>query len=137
MCKQFLATILSVSMVMGTAGWGTVAAAVQTPAPKASTPDQQAMDKLLAPIALYPDALLAQVLACAGSPQQVTEVNNWLKQNSQLKGTELQQAAETAGFDASFIAMVLFPDVLTFLEQNRRCLTPSSGCAPRRKPQAT
>ena len=76
------------------------------------------MDKLLAPIALYPDALLAQVLACAASPQQVTEVNNWLKQNSQLQGTGLQEAAETAGFDASFIAMVLFPDVLALLEQN-------------------
>jgi hypothetical protein len=76
------------------------------------------MDKLLAPVALYPDALLAQVLACAGSPQQVTEVNKWLQENSQLQGTDLQQAAETAGFDASFVAMVLFPDVLKLLEQN-------------------
>jgi hypothetical protein len=66
-------------------------------APTAGTPDQPALDKLLAPIALYPDALLAQVLACAGSPQQVTEVNNWLKQNSQLQGSEVQQAAESAG----------------------------------------
>jgi len=105
-------------MVMGTANWGTVEASAQASPPEMSTPDQLALDKLLAPIALYPDALLAQVLACAGSPQQVTEVNQWLKENTQLKGTELQEAAETAGFDASFIAMVLFPDVLTFLEQN-------------------
>jgi hypothetical protein len=76
------------------------------------------MDKLLAPIALYPDAMLAQVLACASSPQQVTEVNKWMAQNSQLQGTDLQQAVEQAGFDASFIAMVLFPDVLELLEQN-------------------
>ena len=118
MCRTVLVVILSVSMIPGTAGWGMVEALAQASAPKASTPDQQAMDKLLAPIALYPDALLAQVLACAASPEQVTEVNKWLKQNSQLQGTALQEAAETAGFDASFIAMVLFPDVLTFLEQN-------------------
>jgi len=118
MCKQILSTILSVCMVISTAGWGMVEAAVPIPAPQASASDQQPMDKLLAPIALYPDALLAQVLACAGSPQQVTEVNQWLEKNSQLKGSELQEAAETDGFDASFIALVLFPDVLTFLEQN-------------------
>jgi hypothetical protein len=118
MYKRLLATILSVSMVIGTVNWGTVKASVQASSPETSTPDQQALEKLLAPIALYPDALLAQVLACAGSPQQVTEVNKWLNENTQLKGTELQEAAETAGFDASFIAMVLFPDVLTFLEQN-------------------
>ena len=118
MCKRFLTTILSVCMVIGTPNWGTVEASAQASSPGMSTSDQLALDKLFAPIALYPDALLAQVLACAGSPQQVTEVNKWLNENTQLKGTELQEAAEMAGFDASFIAMVLFPDVLTFLEQN-------------------
>jgi hypothetical protein len=124
MYKRVLAVILSVSMMMmGTVGWGAAPDPAQTPAPKAATADQQAMDKLLAPIALYPDALLAQVLACAGSPQQVTEVNKWLKENSQVQGSELQAAAEKAGFDASFIAMVLFPDVLTYLEQNMEWTT--------------
>jgi hypothetical protein len=118
MYNRILAVLLSVSMMMGPAGWGMADAKAQTPAPQASTPDEEVMDKLLAPIALYPDALLAQVLACAASPEQITEVNKWLTENSQLQGTELQEAAETAGFDASFIALVLFPDVLTFLEQN-------------------
>jgi hypothetical protein len=118
MYRQFLASILSVSVLLGPFSGSQVEASTQAAAPKAGTADQQAMDKLLAPVALYPDALLAQALACAGSPQQVTEVNKWLQQNSQLQGTELQQAAETAGFDASFIAMVLFPDVLKLLEQN-------------------
>ena len=123
MCRRFLAVILSMTLALGTVGWTTVDASAAAAAPKASTPDEQAMDKLLAPIALYPDALLAQVLACAGSPEQVTEVNKWLKQNGQLKGSELQQAAEGAGFDASFVAMVLFPDVLTLLEQNTEWTT--------------
>ena len=84
----------------------------------AASTDQQALDKLLAPIALYPDALLAQLLACATSPQQVTEVNNWLQQNKNLQGTQLQEAASKKGFDASFAALVLFPDVLDMMAKN-------------------
>jgi uncharacterized protein DUF3300 len=118
MYRRFLAYILSLSLLLSTSGFGTVVAYAQTAPAKAATPEQQAMDKLLAPIALYPDALLAQVLACAASPQQVTEVNKWLQQNSQIKGTDLQAAAEKAGFDAGFIALVVFPDVLKMLETN-------------------
>jgi hypothetical protein len=118
MYKCFLAYILSLSLLLSTCSFGTVEASAQTAPAKAATPDQKAMDKLLAPIALYPDALLAQVLACASSPQQVTEVNKWLQQNSQLQGTDLQEAAEKAGFDAGFIALVVFPDVLKMMEAN-------------------
>jgi hypothetical protein len=85
--------------------------------------DQQAMDQLLAPVALYPDALLAQTLACATSPDQVREVSEWLTKNNQLQGSDLQQAAEQAGFDASFIAIVLFPDVLKLLADNEQWTT--------------
>src|ERR1700676_1441084 len=83
-------------------------------APPAS-PQLKTLDQLLAPIALYPDALLAQVLACATSPQQVTDMNNWLQQNKQLQGTPLQDAANQQGFDASFVALALFPDVINML----------------------
>ncbi|HEX9139254.1 MAG TPA: DUF3300 domain-containing protein, partial [Steroidobacteraceae bacterium] len=65
-------------------------------------------------IALYPDPLLAQVLASATSPGQVTEMNNWLQQQN-LQGTALQEAAQQQGFDASFVALALFPDVLNQL----------------------
>jgi hypothetical protein len=117
MHKCLLAYILSLSL-LSTSSFETVEASGETAPTKAATADQQAMDKLLAPIALYPDALLAQVLACASSPQQVTEVNKWLQQNNQLQGDDLQAAAEKAGFDAGFIALVLFPDVLKLLGQN-------------------
>jgi uncharacterized protein DUF3300 len=86
-------------------------AAAQTTAPKALAP----LDQLLAPVALYPDALLAQVLTSATSPGQVTEMNKWLQQNQQLQGTQLQEAAQQKGFDASFIALALFPDVLNLM----------------------
>jgi len=45
-------------------------------------------------------------------------VNNWLQQNTQLHGTELQDAANQQGFDASFVALALFPDVLKMMAAN-------------------
>ena len=70
------------------------------------------LDQLLAPIALYPDSLLAQMLMSAGDPAKITELDKWLKSNQKLKGTPLQDAAVKAGFDASFVALVLFPQVV-------------------------
>ena len=71
------------------------------------------LDQLLAPIALYPDQLLAQILMSATNPSKVTELAKWLKSNAKLKGTELQDAAVKAGFDASFVALALFPQVVS------------------------
>ncbi len=86
-------------------------AVAQTPAPK----PLPALEQLLAPVALYPDALLAQVLTSATSPGQVKDMNEWLQQNKQLHGTELQDAAQQRGYDASFVALAMFPDVLNLL----------------------
>jgi hypothetical protein len=115
MSRQIVAVTLALAMVF--APYTTLGAPAGPP--QSGTADQQAMDKLLAPIALYPDALLAQTLACASSPDQVHEVSEWLKKNPQPQGSDLQQAVEQAGFDASFVAIVLFPDVLKLLEDNK------------------
>jgi Protein of unknown function (DUF3300) len=77
-----------------------------------------ALDQMLAPIALYPDPLLAQMLMSASDPAKVTELDKWLKSNQKLKGTQLQDAAVKAGFDASYVALVLFPQVVTYMAQN-------------------
>ena len=79
----------------------------------ALTPD--ALDRLFAPIALYPDQLLAQMLLCAGNPGRVATLAEWLASNQTLKGAELQDAAVKSGFDASFVALVLFPDVIDMM----------------------
>src|SRR6476659_9032245 len=80
------------------------------PAPnQAATPD--ALDTLLAPIALYPDQLLAQMLLCASNHGKVATLNEWLASQT-LKGSELQDAATKSGFEASFAALVLFPQVV-------------------------
>ena len=70
------------------------------------------LDQLLAPIALYPDSLLAQMLMSATDPAKITELDKWLKAGQKLKGTALQDAAVLAGFEPSFVALVLFPDVV-------------------------
>jgi Protein of unknown function (DUF3300) len=87
-----------------------------TPALRAQ--DNAAMDKLLAPIALYPDALLAQVLTCSTSPDQVGKFNTWLQGEKEVSGSDLQKAAMDAGFDASFASLALFPDVMSTLADN-------------------
>jgi hypothetical protein len=114
--RRIISVVLTGSIFLGTTfPSGSLLAMAQT----AANANDQALDKLLGPIALYPDPLLAQVLACASSPEQVTEVSGWLKmQDKALQGTKLQEAATAKGFDASFAAIVLFPDVLDTLAQN-------------------
>jgi len=80
------------------------------------TPDQ--LDQLLAPVALYPDALLAQITTASTSPQQILDVTNWLQANTGLQGAALADAAQKQGFDPAFIALVTFPQVLDMMAQN-------------------
>jgi len=75
----------------------------------------EALDMLLAPIALYPDQLLAQMLMCATNPVRVGELAAWLKQMKAVKGSALQEAAQKAGFEPSFVALALFPQVVDFM----------------------
>ena len=95
---------------------GTVVLAVSVDA-RAQDADAKALDKLLGPIALYPDPLLAQVLTASTSPEQVKEFNTWL-QGQTVKGSELQQAATDEGFEASFASLALFPEVVSTLAAN-------------------
>lgn len=83
----------------------------------AQEPDADAMDQLLGPIALYPDPLLAQVLTSSTSPDQVKEFDTWLGQQT-VTGSELQQAAMDAGFEASFASLALFPEVVNTMATN-------------------
>jgi hypothetical protein len=109
--SSVLAMALSFTTILGltTASDGSGALAADTPV---VLPALSPLQQLLAPIALYPDPLLAQVLTSATSPGQVTEMTKWVQQNPNLQGSELQAAAQRKGFDASFIALALFPDVL-------------------------
>src|SRR6516162_2832803 len=78
----------------------------------------QQLDDMVAPIALYPDPLLGQVLAAATYPLEVVEAQQWLQQNRNLSGTQLMDAARQQNWDASVQALVAFPDVLAMLNRD-------------------
>jgi len=76
------------------------------------------LQALVAPIALYPDALVAQVLAASTFPDQVAVANYWLQQNKSLTGTALMQAVDKQSWDPSVKALTQFPSVLNNLSTN-------------------
>ena len=86
--------------------------------PPALAPEQ--LDSLVAPIALYPDPLLSQVLAASTYPLEVVQAARWLKQQQRqgLQGEALTQAARAQPWDPSVQALVVFPDVLYRLDEN-------------------
>jgi len=84
----------------------------------AQQPATGTLDQMLAPIALYPDPLLAQMMMSAVDPAKVSELDQFLRLSTNLKGTELQNAAVKAGFDASYVALAIFPQVVTYMAQN-------------------
>ena len=78
----------------------------------------QQLDQLLAPIALYPDSLLAQITTASTNPQEILDVANWLASNPGLTGDQIDQAAQQQGFDPAFLALVHFPTVLQMMSEN-------------------
>lgn len=83
----------------------------------------QQLDDLVAPIALYPDTILSQILAASTYPIEVVEAQQWLQQNRSLKGQQLLDAAKQQNWDPSVQALVVFPDVLARLNQDIRWTT--------------
>ncbi len=81
------------------------------------------LDSLVAPIALYPDPLLGQVLVASTYPLEIVEAARWLKQNPGLQGEALTDAARAQSWDPSVQALVVFPDVLNRLDENLRWTT--------------
>ena len=109
----FAATLLVASS--GLTNWDRPmdSAPPSTQAAKAA-PKPDDMDKLLAPVALYPDQLLSQMLIAAQNPGKIGALNEWLA-SQKLTGSELQDAAVKSGFDSSYVALVLFPQVVNYM----------------------
>jgi hypothetical protein len=68
--------------------------------------------QMLAPIALYPDSLIAQILMASTYPIEVVEAERWLKQNENLKGDELDKGLQEKTWDSSVKSLCHFPDIL-------------------------
>ncbi len=98
--------------------------APQTSAPSAAAPasenksfSQQELDQLLAPIALYPDELLAQILMASTYPLDVVMADRWVKANPNLKGKALEDALQKQPWDPSVKALTALPQVLTMMSE--------------------
>src|SRR5580704_5092264 len=89
-------------------------AGAQTSAP---LPAKQ-LDDLVAPIALFPDSLVAQVLAASTYPIEIAEAQQWVKDHPKWKPPKLMDKAKKQTWDPSVKAMVAFPQVLTMMSGN-------------------
>jgi hypothetical protein len=76
------------------------------------------LQQLVAPIALYPDSLVAQILAASTFPEQVVEADRWVQANPDLKGEALGQAVDQQPWDPSVKALTAFPSVLGNMDKN-------------------
>ena len=86
------------------------------PAYQAQSPEQ--LQQLVAPIALYPDSLVAQILAASTFPEQVVEADRWVQNHPDLKGEALAQAVDKEPWDPSVKALTAFPSVLGNMDKN-------------------
>ena len=113
--RQQALAILNVLLLLTIGPGGTTAALAQSadaPPPPAMSADQ--LDKIVSPVALYPDPLLAQVLVAATYPNDVVQADRWAKQHQSLKGQQLSDAVVKANlpYDPSVIALIQFSTVL-------------------------
>ena len=136
--KKVLIGVISCTVAVAIGGGGLLAGAnlgaplaAQTALPPGQSPPPNAPDQaaparltpqqlqdLVAPIALYPDALVAQILAGSAYPTQIVEANRFLQQNPNLTGKALGTAVDMQDWDPSVKALTQFPSVLADMDKN-------------------
>ena len=127
-CRKALSLLLSISVTLSVIGLegckksetpqSGQAQPGQAPATQAAVPTADQLYQLVAPIALFPDNLLAQVLAGSTYPDEISAAYAWLQQNSSLKGQQLLDAVNGQSWDASVKGLTQFPDVLNQMATN-------------------
>jgi hypothetical protein len=128
--RELSATLLTCAIALSGCGEKTepppaepaTTATVQEPAEPAPVVTQtswapEALEELLAPIALYPDLLIGQILAASVNSQEVLDGGNWLLQNEGLTGGALEAAAQSVGFGPAMRALMHFPSVVDMMCQ--------------------
>ena len=96
------------------------APAATQPGPQISP---QQLDDLVAPIALYPDPLIGEVLAASTYPMEVAEAEQWVRDHTHWKPSKLMDEAKKQPWDPSIQALAAFPDVLAHLTQDMNWTT--------------
>jgi hypothetical protein len=147
--KRSLAFLVFSSIMAGAGAGGSAAEVDQSTAqpadpagsptvePTAQTPQQspEALDQILAPIALYPDPLIAQILAAAIYPTEIVEADRWMQQGSSLDEAAFGEAVDQQAWDPSVKALTQFPSILANMDKNLSW-TSALGEAYANQPQA-
>jgi hypothetical protein len=127
LAKQSLGCVLSLALVFATLPEGlwaqdapapAQAAPAGAPAPPYTQQTAEQLQQLVAPIALYPDSLVAQILAASTFPEQVVEADRWVQAHPDLKGEDLGKAVDQQPWDPSVKALAAFPSVLGNMDKN-------------------
>jgi hypothetical protein len=108
--KRILAIVLAVGLVSGSMPLSA------DPEEASQSPEQ--LEALVAPIALYPDPLISQILVASTYPLELVQAGQWEQQHPELKGQPLKDAAAQQSWDPSIQALVLFPDVVKRLNSD-------------------
>ena len=128
LAAQSFACVLSLALLFAT--WPLSLSAQDAPAQDTQAPPQggqaapyaqqtpEQLQRLVAPIALYPDSLVAQILAASTFPEEVVEADRWVQANPDLKGEALGQAVDQEPWDPSVKALAAFPSVLGNMDKN-------------------
>lgn len=112
---RYLASFLAaISLGIGAAG----ASGQAQSAPPADLFSAEQLRQLVAPIALYPDALIAQILMASTYPLDLVQADRWLEDQQGVEGEALQKAVDQEPWDDSVRALVFFPSVLGFMNDN-------------------
>src|ERR1700748_348479 len=114
--------LLALTIMVMTAAGAAAQQPASPPSPPSSQPEQTLLkpaelDALVAPIALYPDALLANVLMASTYPLEVVKAARWINENAKLKSGELKTAAEKQSWDDSVKALVATPSVVQMMSE--------------------
>lgn len=120
--SQLTAIVCSILLIPGAAS---TSAPTEVTAGQSGAPDEQApkipndqLDSLVAPIALYPDPLLAQVLAASTYPLEIMQLQQWLTKNKGLKDKALEEAVIKQPWDPTVQALAALPDVVKRLSDD-------------------
>ena len=111
-------SLCAILLVQGVAAQTSPQASSTAAVPAVAPLSTDQLNSLVAPIALYPDALVAQVLAASCYADEVAFADDWLQQNSNLQGSALTQAVDQQSWDPSVKALTQFPSVLHNLAKN-------------------
>ena len=119
--KQVLTLLLCCLLVRFTAQAESFGPAGQSNEQPPTAPVQlsaQELQQLVAPIALYPDALVAQILAASTYPTEIVEADRWIQNHPNVKGEELAKEVDKQSWDPSVKALTQFPSVLENMDKN-------------------